>query len=69
MLRLLQDDGTCQNTDSTSEEAKKTTQAMTEVPEASKFSTLEKCPLDRWTMKIYINICFVNMLLDAKIVV
>ena len=64
MLRLLQDDGTCQNTGS-----KKTTQAMTEVPETSKFSTLEKCPLDRWTMKIYINICFVNMLLDAKIVV
>ena len=44
MLRLLQGDGTCQNTNSTSDEAKKATQTMKEVPETGKFNVLEKCP-------------------------
>ena len=40
---ILQGDGTCQNSDSTTEEAKKTTQGMPEVPETSKFNILQIC--------------------------
>ena len=59
-------DGTCQNTESTTEEAEKTTQGMTESAEQCKFNTFEKCPLERSTIKIYINIFCINILLGTK---
>ena len=66
MSRLLQGDGTYPDKESTSEEAKTSTQAMTEAPETSEYNALEKCLPDRSTMKVDITICFVITLLNSK---
>ena len=56
LLCLFQGDGTWQNTEPTIEEAKKTSEAMTEAPKTSKYNMLEKCAPDRSTAKISINV-------------